>query len=457
MKRSVLLALVLILFFTMVSTHSEGLTESAENFDFEMIMQYMPGIAPVNGTDYVIVTEKFTHFKSLYTTSGERLAAFQYDNLGYYGFDLFAAFNDNDVVNNRALVTSNGLELIGPEYGNYKPYSVNWVIGYTLSPTDVTENTYKRGNDYFNIDRYDVFYIDSGDNSCARLASLSSEEFKAVDVHGDYIAIMDADDQITVYDKDFNPYEYQIGKVSNEIYGVTDYVIINNADGEQVIDGFAVVRELKVNSGLWLLGTCYNFKGQKITGIIDTQGNVIMPAEYALVAVTDKYAVVANAEGLKGLYAIDTNQLIVPCEFNNIMVGKVSTDNYVHNGYVGVENGDLRGYYDTVAGKLSCEVKYDRNSVTTIGCSTFWKVEDGVYMLAAADGVETEVRVDAIETTTRGDGYLLLAQKDAYYGLIDWHGNVVLPFEHYKPIAITDDSRAIIRTSTGLRIDKIVR
>ena len=104
---------------------------------------------------------------------------------------------------------------------------------------------------------------------------------------------------------------------------------------------------------------------------------------------------------------------------------------------------------------MSCEIKYNTKEVTTLGCVTYWKVEDGVYMLAAADGVETEVHVDSIYSKNRGDGHVLVAQKDGWYGLIDWHGNEVLPFEHKWVISETDDSKAVIRTSTGLQIDLI--
>jgi hypothetical protein len=77
-------------------------------------------------------------------------------------------------------------------------------------------------------------------------------------------------------------------------------------------------------------------------------------------------------------------------------------------------------------------------------------------MLAAADGVETEVHVDEIYKKSRGNGYLLVAKKGKYYGLIDWHGNEILPFEHSKIITVTDDARAVIRTSTGMQMDRIL-
>ena len=76
--------------------------------------------------------------------------------------------------------------------------------------------------------------------------------------------------------------------------------------------------------------------------------------------------------------------------------------------------------------------------------------------VAAADGVETIVEVTSIYAKGRGDGHLLVAKKDGYYGVIDWHGNVILPFEHKNLITITDDGKALIRSSTGYELDAII-
>ena len=293
--------------------------------------------------------------------------------------------------------------------------------------------------------------------AAAPVATLTPDQYQSAGVHGDFIAIMAPDESINLYDKTFTACNFAMEKVSTPIYGIQEYAITNLITGDIVADGFTAVKEQNVSTGLWLIGTRYNFKGEKVSGIVDLKGQEIMPAEYTISKVSDGYVIITNEAKLKGLYSLKEQRVIVPCEFNNIMVGNVSTDNYVHNGYVAVENGALRGYYSVQESKLSCEIKYDRKAVTTVGCSTFWKVEDGLYMLVAADGVETEVRVDEISKKTRGDGYLLVARKDGMYGLIDWHGNEVLPFEHKKTIVITDDSQGLIRTSTGAQLDRMTR
>ncbi len=430
---------------------------SAEDIEFSCFLKYMPGITVINGTEYVIVTEKFTHYKSIYNTTGELIANFPFQNITYNNYGLFTAYNE-DGLNNRALVSINGKQITEPKYGAFNVYSKNWVMAYVLVPATEEAYQYKRGKEFYNIESYELFYLSDEHNQTEPLAVFEADKLITAEIHGDYIAIMDSSETITLYDNTFKAYDFSMEKVSSPVYVIKDFTIVNSVTGELVLDGFTSVKEQKTNSGLWLLVTRTNFEGLGLSGIIDLQGQEIMPVEYLVNKVSsDQYVIVTNTDKLNGLYSIQKKKMIVPCEFNNIMVGKVSTDNYVHNGYVVVENGDLRGYYDIANQCVSCEVKYDRNTVTTIGCSTFWKVDEGVYMLAAADGVETEVHVDEISDKTRGNGYLLVAKKNGMYGLIDWHGKEILSFKHKWAITITDDSKAIIRTSTGLRIDQIIQ
>ncbi len=435
---------------------TEAAAEERPAVQLVPVLSFMPKLTAVAGTSYIISTEKSTHYQSILNTAGDTLATFPYTSLSYLKYSFFSAWSESGV-NTRALVHLNGAQITEPTYGAFDALSKNWVLAYVLNPADEETSTYKRGKEFFTIDHYDLYYVEDDAASTLPVASLQPEAYKSAATHGDYIAVMDQADQVTLYDKAFTALSYPMEKTASPVYGISEYAIVNLATGETVADGYTAVKEQNVAAGLWLIGTRYDFRGKKVSGIIDLQGHELMPAEYSIGAVSDRYAVITDADKMKGLYSLDEGRLIVPCSFHNIMTSKVSTDSYVHHGYVAVEDGDLRGYYDVAAGRLSCEIKYNRKEVTTVGCSTFWKVEDGLYMLAAADGVETEVRVDEILAKNRGDGYWLVAKRDGLFGVIDWHGNEILPFEHNKAITITDDSLAIIRTSTGMQLDRIVR
>lgn len=441
--------------FLMIAVLSVPLAALGETVRLEPLHQYVPKITPVTGFGQVIMTEKQTGLCGVFSTDGEQLTPYLFPTLEKVNYGFFSGTDDEKGINNRALVHISGAVLTDQTYGAFVAYNQHWTAAYVLSEATKKQYEYKRGKQFFNIDRCDLYFFSDEPAPCQPVGSLSHDEFSSASVHGNFIAIKDQNGKITLYDNEFKAYDYPMEKTNSPVYGINEYTVVNLATGEAAADGFIAVKEQNRPDGLWLIGIRYNFKGDKVSFVTDAAGNEILQADYAISSISGDYALVTQNK-LKGLYSLESGKLIVPCKFNNIMTSSVSTDAYVHNGYAAVENGNLRGYVDTRTGEISCEIKYDRKAVTTIGCSTFWKVEDGVYKLVAADGVETEVHVDSIYEKTRGNGYLLVAQKDKLYGVIDWHGNEILPFEHNKIITITDDSRAIIRTGTGMQIDRII-
>ena len=448
-----LLAAMLALPALCLGEEAESALPQTGSVQFETLFQYQKEIVPVTGTNYLIMSEKKTEKKAVFDTAGSQLSPYVFKNLSYASYGCFTGYNDAEELNSRALLLWNGTVLTEAAYASFDVYSGNWAAGYVYSPA--TEEAYdvKRGKELFHVDRIDVFYMDG--QSAALVASLTKEEFSAAAAHGDYLAVQDGEGNIVLHDRTFKALDLGMQKTSSSVYGVVDYALVNLATGETVADGFTEVKEQTTSKGFWLIAGRFEFTGKKIYGILDAAGNEILPVQYAIGAVTDEYAVITDGD-LKGLYSLTESRMIVPVEYSGIVTGKTAVDNYVYNGYVAVEMGDTWGYYDVKAGKLSCQITKSRKEMTMIGCSSFWKVEDGVYTLTAADGVETEVHVDEISGKTRGNGYLLVAVKDKMYGLIDWHGNEILPFIHNKAITITDDSQAILRTGTGMQMDRIV-
>ena len=67
----------------------------------------------------------------------------------------------------------------------------------------------------------------------------------------------------------------------------------------------------------------------------------------------------------------------------------------------------------------------------------------------AADGTQTQTDFDEVDEYSGGDGSLLIVCKDDAYGLVDWHGNEVLPLEYASyDITITDYADAVIVDDT---------
>ncbi len=452
MKKLLALLLALVLCLGAMTVLAE------DEVKFEPALEFMIGLSPVNGTSYVTATEKYTYYKSVYTTEGELLAVFPYTDIAYCDQQFFAVFNSDDP-NARALVSVDGKQLTEAVYRDFTVFSDRWFAGLVLEPVaEGEEGNYKIGKEQFNIARRDLYFVDRNSGDARLVYTFKDNEFVSAAAHDDFIAVLNSAEEIKLYDSNFRACNYEMAKISSTIYGVKDFAVINLVSGDIVADGYVSLKEQFVNGKGYIIGTRYDYTGKKVSGVIDTDGNELMPAAYTVNTVANGYVVLTDESGLKGLYSVKEGRQILPCEFSAIMASKVSTDAYVHNGYVAVENGDLRGYYDIEAGELTCDYKYDKTKVTTVGCTTFWQTDEGEYTLAAADGVETDVYLDSIETKlTRGNGYLLVAKRDGKYGVIDWHGNVILPFEHSKAISITDDSKAIIRNGTGFELDLIVR
>ena len=448
MKKLICALLALLVCLSLVTSLAEGVT-------FETKLQYMPALTAIKGTGYVVSTEKFDRTRSVYDTDGNLLAAFPYIGIAYLNYGFFTVWNEDDG-KSLALANINGQLISEAAYGDFKMLSRHWALGYRLSPNEA--GAYKRGKVGYDIVAYDLFYLDSEPVQTAPLASLSGADLVATGVHGNYIALQDGDGTIKLYDRQFNAYDFPGSKVTTTIFKVQDYTVFNYITNEVVAEGYTSVKEMNIDGETCLLVGQTDFEGKTVYSILDANGDVLVPAGYYITAAVGDYATVTDDEGLMGLFSFSKNELLVPCAFYNLPASSVSSDKYVHNGYVLVEDGGLRGYYDVVNQTVSVEPKLDAEKVTTIGCVSFVSTEEGVYTLYAADGTETEIYVDSINTTySRGDGYLLVAVRNNMYGLIDWHGNEVLPFVHAKPIVITDDSRAIIRTSTGSQMDRIVK
>ena len=141
--------------------------------------------------------------------------------------------------------------------------------------------------------------------------------------------------------------------------------------------------------------------------------------------------------------------LAVPCEYDEVYYfGLATIYRYVNNGYVCVEKDGKVGFVDT-DGQVTCELKYGAAGVTQHGCSLTVTDLDGSIYIVAADGTQTQTDFDEVDEYSGGDGSLLVVCKDDAYGLVDWHGNEVLPLEYASyDISITDYADAVIVDDT---------
>lgn len=427
--------------------------------NLSMVFQYMPSIKAVQGTNCVLVESKQDNSLGLFTTAGKEIIPCTYKNLEYITNGFFSAYDDKETVDGKALWTIDGRMIGKQEYGGFKVFSKHWIAAFVVSPEAQTKKSFqdiKVGSKSYQYQRIDLYYVTDEAASVEPVVSLDRDAYADAFIHGEYIAITNRENQVSVYDSSFQPVSIELTAAKNPMYKIDKYQLISLLTKSVLGDGYSEVAEANLSDRMLIRATRIALDGTKLTGLMNPDGSVVLPADYALIDLTDKYAVVADLDKNQGLFSLEEGRLIVPCAYSAVVPCATDLDKYVHNGYVCVEKDGKLGFYDVANDVQSCEAKYSKRAVTNIGCSLFFTTVEGDLIVVAGDGEVNTVDADAI-LATRGDGYLLEAQKGASFGLIDWHGNIIVPINHYKEITVTDDSQAMIRTSTGLQLDAVIR
>lgn len=343
-------------------------------------------------------------------------------------------------------------------YASFSVLDRHWALGYIVDNTrEATKESFdiKIGKKYYYAAQTDLFYVDWEQPSFGPIASQPGLAFTSVQPHGKYLSVADAEGTVTVYNAQFQTMPLIRKTINTSVYGIKNMAVADLAADEPIAEGFIQFKEASTMNGFALLVSREMFDGSIASGVVDANGNVLVPAEYPISGVANRYAVLTE-DGKKGLYSIEQGRLLFPCLFDKILTAKNTLDPYVTNGYALVENDGVRSYFDVEKEEISCTISPEYyETMTRVGCVCYAPAEGG-FTLIAADGTITLLEADAI-APTNGDGYLLVAKLGEFYGVVDWHGSEVLPFYHKTAPVITMDSKAIIRVSTGSQVDQIIR
>ena len=444
------LCIVLILILTAASAAAE--------VKLNTVFQYRTVIQPVPGTGLLIVESKQDNSRSLYNKDGREVVPCAAKYLDYLSNGFFVSYNDKDSFTDKTLWKADGRQ-VGSGYYSFKIFNDRWAAAFVVNPQEVdsSEKDIKISGKFYQYERIDLFYItDEAGDSIAPVASLDREAYSDAAVHGEYIAITDRNKTVSLYNSAFEPISVKLSSASKPLYSIDKYRVISLIDNSILGDGYAEVEEINLNKRMLVKAVRIAMDGTKCAALLNPDGTVLLPADYELIDITNNYAVVADLEKQQGLFSLDEQRFLVPCAYTSIVPCGTDSDKYVHNGYVCVEKEGKLGFYDVANGVESCKAAYSKRAVDNYGCALVFTSLEGELSIIAADGEISVVDADEI-LSTQGDGYLLEASKNGSFGLIDWHGNIILPIDHYKEISVTDDSQAIIRTSTGLQLDTVTR
>ena len=355
---------------------------------------------------------------SMNTLDGTALTEPLYSNFFNLNGYIEAAKVDIDSYNCWGAFDTSGNVLIPFAYGDINVLSRDWALGIVLEDATADSYDYSSWTDsdkFYNIARVDVYHMPEG-NKVAELPRANYLDSYAV---YDCLNIQNrADNVITTYDANFN------------VLGTVEHLY----DSTFATPDYTTFRE----------------NGQY--GIKDAAGNVIMaPSFYSVYDFRYGYAEVSDGES-SGL--VDTNgQVAVPVEYSDILISYYApwseageTSAYNCCGYFGVVNAEEKVGYVNAAGEVTCEPKYSRDIVTYNGASLTLVDLEGNTRLLAADGVETTLNGYSdvyVLHYSNGMYYRVTDANTSLYGVIDWHGEVVLPCE-YTSVTLSGDGQYLL-------------
>ena len=375
-------------------------------------------VGDVQGADLV----RDSNLLEVYTSEGYRLVTLEgeaFSPEAYASVEIQSGYvvaaSMQEGINTWGALDAQGNQVIPFAYGDIEFLSPDWALAYTL--TEATADNYDysswTSDAYYLVDTVDVYSMAAG----ACVATLPRANFKDAEAVGACLNIEDrSNGVVTCYDAAFAP------------LGTVDYVF----------DEDYAVKEL----------TTFRENGQE--GLMDAQGNVVMaPSFYMIYDFDGDYAEVSTGD-LEGLIDRQGN-VVVPAEYDRVQSSyylpydaQEGTNGYNAHGYFGVEKDGKQGFVRE-GGEVTCEPTIAADAVDFYGASALYTDLSGEVHILAADGTDTVLEgYESIYCADYSGGMLYrVCDADYNYGVIDWHGNEVLPCA-YEGVDFSADGRYVL-------------
>ena len=364
----------------------------------------------VDGSNYLYIRGNNGYY--LANMDGTAITADEFADIDYSKGLFIGSKRSVEGINDSGAMDATGAEVIPFQYADIKVLNENWAVGIVLAEATAENYDYKvifGSMEYAIIETVDIFNLAAG--VCA--ASLSRAEYNDAKAFGAYINIENrTDGVVTTYDAEFNA------------LGTVNYVW---------------TEDLIPQTGL------QTFRDNGQYGLQDADGNVILqPSYYSIYDFEDGYARVYTGD-LYGLID-ETGAVIVPAEYEKINKGYHTPGDsaYDNAGYYCVEKDGKLGYV-TAGGAVTCELKYSADALENNGASATYTDMEGKIHILAADGVESVVEgYEYMYPADNGSGvFYRVRNSDSRYGLIDFHGNEILPCQ-YRDVSMSGDGRYVL-------------
>ena len=412
MKKTLFILLLMIAVFCMTATVAQG--------NIELVAK-IPGAHLIDHTNLLAVN--VGDGVAIATIDGTPLTEPIYSSFEYDTGWLRADLNGVEVDHAEGLLSMDCETIIPHQYYAIDVLNEYWALAFTVKPSTEIEYDFSNYTNYDNwtdnkyeywvADTVDVYALPEG----KLLASIPREHIRHKDCYAirDYINVTDrATGIIVTYDHSFNV----LGQIGN----YTSSELVPKED-----NGFVRFQE----NNQW--------------GLMDTDGNVILPPEYDSIDSTiigDCFTF--TVDGKMGLADLKGN-ILVPADFDEVIHPNYIRDKneYVIEGYVGVVKDGKLGYYK-VGSDISCEPSYALSNLEFYGITARFIDMDGNRRVLAADGVVTVYPDLTVAEMDFSNGRYYIVGNDKGDGLIDWHGKELLPPENNNVIKPSGDGQYVV-------------
>lgn len=353
--------------------------------------------------------------EALSDIDGNLLTGNIYDNLYLDNGYITGAKTTVGGVNCYGALDLQGSVVIPFEYNIIK---INGNFGVGIALTDATSASYDYsnydGDAFWNISKVGIFNL----SEAKQIAELTRDQYLDHDVVNDCINIQERlNSTITTYDEHFNA----LGTVK-----------------DTYSDDFAPQKY-------------ETFRENGQYGIKDREGNVIMKPSFQYVE-SLRYGHFIVSTGTHEGLVNEAGELVIPAEYDDIKymynqpydaTGRNYSYKTLGTYYCVVKDGKVG--YITDNNVVTYAPRYSKDIVDVNGASMTLTDLEGNMIMCAADGVETVISgYDRVYALDSGSGYYYrVTDSEGNYGVIDWHGEVVLPCE-YDNVNMSGDGKYLL-------------
>lgn len=389
-------------------------------------------------TDVLILQEENSDYYKLITPDGQDLTGAIYTNIreaSNYPFFQVSARSSVDGVHDEGLLDLNGNTVIPTEYADIQVFSDRWQAGIKLVPSIADDKDYTFTNystdekSFYKISTVD-FYFDG-----QKVGTLNRSEYgdDYASAYGAYICVINRSKEPVFYNSHMekSPYMTDSRSEYNSIYKNGKTKVYHNGTGQLAFDPSCTLQPDEVEKPyLYDGGILYGLQGQQIFKPAQNYDNISSFKDgYANVSMNRSHGVI-DEQGNE----------VIPVEYDD-----VSYNFPVKYGYVGVVKDGKFGYVD-LNGNVTCDFTYSNDIVRDHGTfASITNLDGSTIVLSAAVGELPEHYKETTFPGYEGCMAFIAENTNGEQGVVDLYGNTVVPFsEDNRYIDINNDGTVCV-------------